>query len=490
MTGHEEATVSIPGVPRFEAIVEQRAARLGKSVEQLLADDRAALRQADYPGPDCLNPQEVEQFFAMDLPLDRVPHVGQCPLCAALLDVARPTEDGVQRFLDDYRRLMQPPKPADAETAENPVRRPLIDLLCVVAPTMVAVLAVMAGIRLVGDTIMRNLLATAAVPAVAQVFVAASLMALLTVAAAKWPEIGRRAAFQRFGGAAAGGVFAVLLVSGGARLLLNVSVTYANLQMAQHEVLTAYAEQYRRASDILALSGSTALSTDPYGIGRGVVSNQGWNTLAYNPSKDPYEIGRGAESNQGWNTWADNPGAGISWRARSMLWALQPDNAGMPAGRGAFDAPANASAAIKLTVSPDSGLPIVTSTKFPGKLIAQKQQNAVGVYWRLDKRESIDLGTIYKGTLEDGANGRVMEIGGDNKIGVAPSLLERAPGSGTLVLVWVPTNAREASAIWAVGQTPGSSIFYGAAPKARLNVPGPGDSGSPAAGISGTAGRM
>jgi hypothetical protein len=244
-------------VSRLEAASERRAARLGKSVEQLLSDDRVALRQPTYPGPECLSPYEIEQFFGTDdLREDRVAHVDACPMCAALLDTARPTDSALAQFMDEYRHAKAAEQLAEASTelAISSIRRPLIDVLSVVVPIVVAVIAVAAiGIGMIGDTIMANLLSTIAVRSVVKVTVGALIISLMAVAAAKWLKAGQRASFQRFGGAAFGGVFAALLVPYGAKLSLDVSSAYSSLKTAQNALLTALAERQGTASTMAIL---------------------------------------------------------------------------------------------------------------------------------------------------------------------------------------------------------------------------------------------
>ena len=49
---------------------KERASRAGKSVKELLEDERRALRESDYPGPECLESYELELYVkgALDDP--------------------------------------------------------------------------------------------------------------------------------------------------------------------------------------------------------------------------------------------------------------------------------------------------------------------------------------------------------------------------------------------------------------------------------------
>ncbi|MBM3261055.1 hypothetical protein FJY93_01415 [Candidatus Kaiserbacteria bacterium] len=64
--------------------MERRAARLGVTLDQLREYDRKALRESDYPTADCLGEHEISDARLRKMIL----HVLECPMCAALLDVA------------------------------------------------------------------------------------------------------------------------------------------------------------------------------------------------------------------------------------------------------------------------------------------------------------------------------------------------------------------------------------------------------------------
>jgi hypothetical protein len=121
-----------------------------------------------------------------------------------------------------------------------------MDVLSVEVPIFVAVLSVVfVGIPLIDDNILATLLSTMASQFVAIVFAAALVVALFTIAAAKWLKLGREPTFQRYGGAAIGGAFGALLIFSGAALSFNLSSTYSSLETAQNTLLTVIAEQHR-----------------------------------------------------------------------------------------------------------------------------------------------------------------------------------------------------------------------------------------------------
>jgi hypothetical protein len=360
LSAHEGRSIS-----RFEATLRRRAAHLGRTVEQVLEDGRIALRQSSYPGPECLNPYEVEQFFVADLREDRVAHVEKCPMCAALLDAAQPTDKALAQFIDNYRvaRAAKPVEELGIESPKSAIRRPLSDLLWVEGPVIGAwglILGI--GILSIDDATMHNVLSMIALQSLGIVCGAALLFAVLTGAAARWLKFARGASFQRFGGAALGGMFAALVVFYGAKLSIDVNSISSSLETAQSALLTALVQQHRpgRFTASLAAAGD----------------------------------------------------------------------------------------ALELTASPDGNVLSASSTRFPGKLTAQKEQKSIEVYWDRGRRRS--LATIREGTLERGPNGEAKVLSGTEEIPVKPNLLEQTLGNGTRVLALVPTNDDEASKVFPV----------------------------------------
>lgn len=93
--------------PQPEVIAARRAARAGKSVEEILAEDRARLREARYPSSECFEPYEVERYFLDSLRPERVAHKDTCAACAALLEAAMPRDAGVERIVEEVRKTAE-----------------------------------------------------------------------------------------------------------------------------------------------------------------------------------------------------------------------------------------------------------------------------------------------------------------------------------------------------------------------------------------------
>lgn len=93
--------------PQPEMIAARRASRGGKNFEEILAEDRARLREARYPGSECLEPYEVERYFLGSLGPERTAHKDACADCAALLEGAMPSDGGVERIVEEVRKTAE-----------------------------------------------------------------------------------------------------------------------------------------------------------------------------------------------------------------------------------------------------------------------------------------------------------------------------------------------------------------------------------------------
>ena len=77
--------------PKYREAVEHFAAKKGVPVEQLLEELRDA--RGTYPGPDCLEPHEVEILASGTVLLegseDRMGHLMNCESCRAVVGSVR-----------------------------------------------------------------------------------------------------------------------------------------------------------------------------------------------------------------------------------------------------------------------------------------------------------------------------------------------------------------------------------------------------------------
>jgi hypothetical protein len=95
--GESDESVAEPAdfiKPRFMLAAEQRARQVGVTADVILQQDLVKLNSSEYPGPDCLQPEEVEHFVLTgSLAADRMRHVEDCVACATLLELATPTTE-------------------------------------------------------------------------------------------------------------------------------------------------------------------------------------------------------------------------------------------------------------------------------------------------------------------------------------------------------------------------------------------------------------
>src|SRR5205085_2205950 len=77
-------------MPRSLLAFEKRAEETGRGVNELIAEIRERLAHSTYPGPDCLEPFEVEHYLQGRLSQHRIDHSKGCDGCAALLRGAAP----------------------------------------------------------------------------------------------------------------------------------------------------------------------------------------------------------------------------------------------------------------------------------------------------------------------------------------------------------------------------------------------------------------
>lgn len=107
----QQASWAVQGPPLYLRAARERAARLGYGLDDLLRHDLKRIRESRYPGPDCLEPEEVEVYAETEsLPPGRLAHVAACPECTALLSAAvRPPQILEERPEAETRRPVRPP---------------------------------------------------------------------------------------------------------------------------------------------------------------------------------------------------------------------------------------------------------------------------------------------------------------------------------------------------------------------------------------------
>ena len=96
--------------PLFLKEAQARARRERVDVKDALDADRERLRSSPYPGPECLDPGEVDQLLSANVAADetsaleaRLRHVEGCDDCATLLLACEPGAASLERTIASVR---------------------------------------------------------------------------------------------------------------------------------------------------------------------------------------------------------------------------------------------------------------------------------------------------------------------------------------------------------------------------------------------------
>jgi tetratricopeptide (TPR) repeat protein len=111
-------------VPSFRRAARLKASQLGISEDELNRRMEIRRRASDaYPRPDCFEPDELEMIALRPggtLPEDRLRHLEDCAVCAALVEASTPKAGGLEALLDEVRQLNRESVPA---AEEEPVQQ-------------------------------------------------------------------------------------------------------------------------------------------------------------------------------------------------------------------------------------------------------------------------------------------------------------------------------------------------------------------------------
>lgn len=95
--------LAVGSEPRSLAAARSRAERLKVSLDDMLLEDRERLRASTYPGSECFEPYEVEEYAVGALSPERARHIETCYGCRVLLGGVAPSDGQVAAFLDEVR---------------------------------------------------------------------------------------------------------------------------------------------------------------------------------------------------------------------------------------------------------------------------------------------------------------------------------------------------------------------------------------------------
>jgi hypothetical protein len=100
----KEELVEIEKEPKFLESARSRADEVGMSVGDVLREDLERMLESDYPGADCLQPDDVEEYIVMnELSQDSLSHIDTCHSCNALLLAAHPKEEKLELLFEHIR---------------------------------------------------------------------------------------------------------------------------------------------------------------------------------------------------------------------------------------------------------------------------------------------------------------------------------------------------------------------------------------------------
>ncbi len=88
----------------FQQAADAIARTQGLDTEAYLTRLGQSVRNAEYPGPNCLDPYEIERCISVrEILPERLEHLDTCGHCRAALEVAQPNPDILERVLEEVR---------------------------------------------------------------------------------------------------------------------------------------------------------------------------------------------------------------------------------------------------------------------------------------------------------------------------------------------------------------------------------------------------
>jgi hypothetical protein len=236
------------------AAARARAERLKLSLDDMLLEDRRRLRASTYPGPECLEPYEVEEYAAGALSRERAQHVETCEGCHILVSGVTPSEAQVAAFLDE----VSAPEP-DAKTLSSPMRSFWSDLVAASTAAVIVTGLGYFGLQWVGsaakDPSVRSAVASQVTTLVSPAIVATLfVLSLLLLTGALW-RYGQRFLTASSGALTGGLAFGLLAIWFGGRNIVGTADSMrAVLKLQQVQLTETVAASL--GPDVLQTSGS------------------------------------------------------------------------------------------------------------------------------------------------------------------------------------------------------------------------------------------
>jgi hypothetical protein len=108
--------------PRLLDAAQMVAGWTGRHRDAVIDEYREAVLKAEFPGPECLEPDELLASIDRVLPEARRAHVETCEPCRELLVAAQPSEEKRREFLDEAMRNGEIGGPEHEGSADPPPR--------------------------------------------------------------------------------------------------------------------------------------------------------------------------------------------------------------------------------------------------------------------------------------------------------------------------------------------------------------------------------
>lgn len=104
--GYDVARAEAPSL----VAARSHAERLGVPLEEVMPEERRRLLASSYPGSECFEPYEVEEYAAGALSVARAQHIENCEGCRVLVSSVAPSQGEVAAFLDRVRETEPEPE--------------------------------------------------------------------------------------------------------------------------------------------------------------------------------------------------------------------------------------------------------------------------------------------------------------------------------------------------------------------------------------------
>lgn len=93
-------------------LAKKRAQKSGQSIKDVVIDDINRLRRSSYPGPECFEAHELDEWSQGHLDPGRLIHADSCANCASMINAIETRIESVDEICKDIRLLVHPRRKA------------------------------------------------------------------------------------------------------------------------------------------------------------------------------------------------------------------------------------------------------------------------------------------------------------------------------------------------------------------------------------------